>query len=133
NHKPSQVKTDLKFTPVGGKPGWEVAEINGDWEELSEHAKTLNKTRPAQTYFVCGCLPQDSPPHLYRIQTSSPLEIIEAFQVGNHDLEALPAVLDQMAEVHARNPIIPFFADDAGLQCTFENPLTNDFCAFLDE
>lgn len=37
-----------------------------------------------------------------------------------------------MALVHARNPIVPFFADSAGLKCTFEQSLQEDFAEFLD-
>ena len=74
---------------------------------------------------------------MYRIESDDPLEIIKAFDVGSHaidsyGIDALPKVLEEMAQAHASNPIVPFFADPAGLKCTFERPLTDEFVDFLE-
>lgn len=126
------------FTAINERPGWSRASnVSDDWDVIEEMAKTLNSTRPARTYFVCGRLQGDSQHFLYRVEIGDPIEIIKAFQVGTHAAEsygedAHPAVLEQMTQVHARNPIVPFFADPAGLKCTFEKPLSQDFAKFLD-
>ena len=127
----------LNYTSIKEKPGWGRAEIAGDSCTVEELAIMLNSTRPARTYFVCGLLPDDSRYYLYRIETLDPLDIVRAFQVGTHaeisyGVDAHPAVLEQMALVHTRNPIVPFFADSAGLRCTFERPVCEDFADFLD-
>ena len=126
-----------EFIPIGDKPGWSRADVAGDSHAVEELAKTLNAKRPAHTYFVCGFLPDDAQHFLYCVETRDPLDIVRAFQVGTHaelsyGEDAHPAVLGQMALVHARNPILPFFADAAGLKCTFEQPLREDFAEFLD-
>lgn len=127
----------LSFTSIKTKPSWSRAEIAGDSCAAEELAITLNSTRPARTYFVCGLLPDDSRYHMYRIETLDPLDIVRDFQVGTHaeisyGVDAHPAVLEQMALVHARNPIVPFLADSAGLKCTFERQVCEDFADFLD-
>jgi hypothetical protein len=126
-----------KFILIEDKPGWSRANVDGDSDSIEELAKTLNAKRPAHTYFVCGLLPDDAQHLLYRVETNDPLGIVSAFQVGTHaelsyGEDAHPAVLEQIALVHARNPIVPFFADSAGLKCTFEQPLRKDFAEFLD-
>jgi hypothetical protein len=139
------------------KPGWSRADVSGDTEELIEIASTLNKTRPRNVYFVVGffsyfvdaelsdqipaqvgdnayLLSDGGGPALYRIETEFPLQIIEAFGISSHSPSGgVDALIEQMAAIHKRNPIVPFYADDATLQCTFERPLTKDFCDFLDE
>jgi hypothetical protein len=126
-----------KFTPVRDRPGWSRSETGGQSDAIEEVAKTLNGSRPPHTYFVCGCLPDDAGHRLYQIETPDPLEIIQAFEVGaraelSYGENVLPAVLEQMAAVHSHNPIVPFFADAAGLKCTFEEPITEEFGDFLD-
>jgi hypothetical protein len=126
-----------KFTAVEDKPGWSRADIVVDSYAAQEMARTLNAKRPAHTCFVCGALPDDGPHSLYRIETRDPLDITRDFQVGTHaelsyGEDAHPAGLEQMAMVHARKPIVPFFADDAGLKCTFEQPLREDFAEYLE-
>ena len=100
-------------------------------------ARSLNEERSAHTYFVCGARPGDGPHRLYRVETRDPLDIVRAFQVGTHaalsyGVDAHPTVLKEMAMVHARNPVVPFFADAAGLKCTFEQPVREDFAEFLE-
>jgi hypothetical protein len=126
------------FSPIADRPGWFVSDTNGDYDSFMELAKRLNEARPPHTYFVCGMLPYARSPKLYRITTHDPLDVIREFEVGSHaemsyGENANPAVLEQMALVHARNPIVPFFADSAGFKCTFEKPLTVEFGEFLDE
>lgn len=126
-----------EFIAIEDKPGWSRAEVVGDSYAIEETAKTLNAKRPAHTYFVCGRLSDESQHVLYRVETRDPLTIISAFQVGTHaelsyGADAHPAVMEQMASVHARNPIVPFFADAAGFKCMFEQPLQKDFAEFLD-
>ena len=125
------------FSPVRCRPGWSRADAAGDGDALEELAKTLNDTRPADTYFVCGLLPDDTQLHLYRIETRDPLDIIKACEVGtqaalSYGKDAHPTVLKEMALVQARNPIVPFFADLAGFKCTFEQPVSEEFAEFLD-
>jgi hypothetical protein len=125
------------FVLMKDRPGWSRAALDEEWDVLEGLAKTLNDTRPSQTYFICGALPDDTRHVLYRIETDDPLEIIKACEVGSHaeasyGENALPVVLGEMAKVHARNPIIPFFADAAGLKCTFEQQLTDEFADFLE-
>jgi hypothetical protein len=126
-----------KFTPIKGNPGWSYSDADGDSYAVEEFAKTLNMRRPDHTYFVCGMLPDDTRHGLYRIETRDTIEIIRAFQVGTHaeisyGVDEHPAVLEQMTKVHAYNPIVPFFADCAGLKCTFERTLTQEFGDFLE-
>jgi hypothetical protein len=126
-----------RFTAVPDQPGWSRADVDGDSYALEEVARKLNEQRPTDTYFVCGALPCDDFHSLYRVETRDPLDIVRAFQVGTHaelsyGEDAHPAVLDQMAAVHARNPIVPFFADAAGFKCTFERPVGKEFAEFLD-
>lgn len=126
-----------KFHSIEDRPGWQRADGCGDSEAVEELAMRLNASRPAHTYFVCGFLPDDSQHMLYRIETRDPLDIVREFEVGSHaelsyGENALPTVLEEMTLVHARNPIVPFFADAAGLKCTFERLLTEEFGEFLD-
>jgi hypothetical protein len=74
---------------------------------------------------------------LFRIQTNDPIEIIRAFDVGRHGEESYgsdPAQLwKELALVHARNPIVPYLADDACLEFEFEQPISKEFGTFLNE
>ena len=126
-----------KFIPVEGMPGWSRAGISGDLPRIEDLARSLNANRPPHTYFVCGLLPDDAQVLLYRIQGSNPLDIVRVFQVGAHaessyGEDAQSAVLAQLALVHAQNPLVPFFADSAGLKCAFERPIESVFAEFLD-
>ena len=130
----------LAFEAVEGRSGWYRAEgicdsLNiVDSQKMVDLAKRLNESRPAQTYFVCGSLNDDRGLILYRIETRNPLDIVREFEVGLHQgsTDVVAMVLEEMAQIHARNPIVPYFADAAGLKCTFELPLTKQFGKFLD-
>lgn len=125
--------TGPQFEQVHGRPGWFKAAGAGE-----QTAMVMNQTRTPNTYFVFGWLRDDAEPALFRIETNNPLEIIHAFEVGaraaeTYGVDVRKAVLEQIAVVHAQNPIVPFFADEAGLKCTFEGPLTSEFAEFLNE
>jgi hypothetical protein len=126
------------FIQLNNKPGWSRApERVDDPCALEEIAKDFNRKRGPHTYHVCGLLTGDSQHWLYRVETGDPIEIVRTFEVGTHaeisyGESALPKVLQQMMLVHARNPIVPFFADPAGLKCTFEQPLSAEFADFLE-
>jgi len=125
-----------EFEPIKGKPGWHRANVGSNVQAVEEMAGRLSESRPPHTYFVCGFLPDDTQYALYRIETRDPLVIVQDFEVGSHapySKEDVPTtVLAQLALVHASNPIVPFFADSAGLKCTFERPLTEEFAELLD-
>jgi hypothetical protein len=124
-----------KFSPVPDKPGWHRANLGNDSSKIETMAKERNQSRPAHTYYVCGLRNDDSPHALYRIETADPLEIVKGFKVGSH-CDYIPniesKVLRELAKVHERNPLIPYFADAAGFKCTFEQALTADFAQLLD-
>jgi hypothetical protein len=124
-----------EFRPVNGKPGWYRANVGSDYLKVEAMAKELNRSRLAHTYFVCGLREEDSPHMLYRVETSNPLEIVKEFKVGSH-CDYIPdigtKVLQELAMVHGRNPLIPYFADPAAFKCAFEHALTDDFAEFLD-
>ena len=129
-----------QFIALPSPSGWSRSDIEGDAEMLEEIAREMNEDREAGMYFVCALLPdEDKEHHLYRVETDNPLEILESCEVGSHGAESygdslIPSkVLDQLIVVHARNPIVPFFADPAGFKCGFEKPLSEEFAAFLDE
>ena len=126
-----------EFETIEGQPGWFRAKGGSDVYEIEELARRLNSSRPPHTYFVCGFLSDDQQHMLYRIETRNPLDILREFEVGSHaelsyGENALPMVLEQMALLHSQNAIVPYFADAAGLKCTFEGPLTEEFAEFLD-
>jgi len=126
-----------KFVALKDKPGWARSELAEDRHAIEDRAKSLNLNRPPGTYFVCGHLADDNRHHLYRIETGDALEIVRAFRVGTHAASYVPGanseVIEELALVHSRNPIVPFFADVAGLKCTFERPIEREFADFLDD
>ena len=126
---------ELEFSVVNAERAWYRASAGNDYLKVEEMAKELNRSRPTNTYFVCGLRQDDSTHMLYRIETSDPLEIVREFEVGSH-CDYIPdigsKVLQELAVVHERNPLVPFFADAAGFKCTFEIPLDDDFAEFLD-
>jgi hypothetical protein len=130
----------LAFEAIEGRPGWYRADRGCDslniveLSKLIELTKRLNESRPAHTYFVCGSLADDRGYILYRIETHNPLDVVRGFEVGSHQGsdDVVATVLEEMALVHAQNPIVPFFADSAGLKCTFDLALTEQFGEFLD-
>jgi hypothetical protein len=116
-------------------------------------ARRLNRTRDKRIYYVFGFLPDDNEfesreidsvavqifpdarPRLYRIETSDPIAIARACEVGRHgelSYGTSPENLwEELGLIHAQNPIVPFFADEAGFQFEFENPVIDEFAAFL--
>lgn len=146
-----------EFEPMAGIPNWSRALVEDDDAALAEMARRLNRTRRKGEYFVCGFLKGDverevrqlaSIPHevfqiewqhghqLFRIETNDPIEIIRAFDVGRQGENSYGSdpetVWQELAMIHAQNPIVPYFADEAALECEFEQPISDDFAVFLN-
>lgn len=151
----SFMNESLKFLRVEKRPNWSRVLKDGDDEELIELARELNGERCEGVYYVYALLPDDNKweertvngvvvqfgrdvaTRLYRVETNDPLEIVRACNVGGHGNISYgidpKAVWEQLAAIHSKNPIRPFFADEAGFQCEFDQPITDEFAAVLDQ
>lgn len=120
------------FVPSPEKAGWFICETEADQAELENIAERLNDQQKAKGYLaVCGWLPDGENHKLYLVPDRDPVSVARDFAVGTHGDEH-HEVIDELLLVQKENPIVPFFADPAGIKFKFRKPITDEFVRFLE-
>ena len=122
---------NISFTPHLERESWFVSQTEGGCTELENQALGINDRRKAGYFAICGCLPGDEQHRLYLVPDHDPVQVARDFEVGAHGDEQQEAI-EQLTLVHEQNPIVPFFADDAGFKFKFRKPITEEFASFLE-
>ncbi len=122
----------ISFMPHPEREGWLVSQAEGESIELEQQALDINDQHKAEGYFaICGWFPGDDHHRLYLVPDHDPVQIARDFEVGAQGDEQEEAI-EQIMLVQKQNPIVPFFADPAGLKFKFRKPITEEFVSFLE-
>jgi hypothetical protein len=122
------------FSPVEAPKGWyATADSQSDAYPLIERALALQGEALAKGYYcICGLM-EDGGYRLYLAPAIGVKSILEPFQIGAHGGDAIESVFAQISDADIMNPLIPYFADPAGLKAKFSKPITNQLIELLEE
>ena len=123
---------NISFTRQPEHKDWLVGQIEAQSTDLEQEAIAINDRGGARGYFaICGCIPGGDKHRLYLVPDHDPVQLARDFGVGALGGEQGEAI-EQIELVHKQNPIVPFFADQAGFKFKFRRAITDEFVKFLE-
>jgi|GEM_PF-4987034 hypothetical protein len=122
------------FEPLNDSDGWYVfGDGSDDPESAEQQALALQKESLDKGYYcVCGVV-GDEGYGLYLVPQKGIRYVIETFEVGSHGGAEPESVFAEIELADAENPLIPYFADKAGIKAKFTKPVTKELLAILEE
>lgn len=115
------------FTPIPGRDGWFWADQGEAYrrEDLTAFARRANRSQETHLCLI-GYLEDSGQSHsLFLVPTRDPFEVMTWFGFPTHELESL-------RPIHAKNPLLPTFADPRGFHCDFLDEVTGELATELD-
>jgi len=124
---------NTEFESLDKYDGWFVSGGAEDYESVEKKALTMQREALAKGFYcVCGAVGGEGH-RLYLVPQRGVRYIIETFEVGSKDGIEPESVYSEISEADASNPLIPYFADGAGLKAKFSEPVTDELLTVLDE
>jgi hypothetical protein len=121
------------FARIDDGEGWLLSKTRGGSEKIEDKALKLQKLAHDKGYYcICGTV-DDEGYGLYLVPEKGVRYVIEKFYVGSHAGVEPESVYDEIAVADGQNPLIPFFADEAGLKARFSKPVTEELIAVLED
>jgi|SRR5882724_7382404 len=113
---------------------WDDWYVSGDGSLDSEAAEKLALTLQTESlrkglYCVAGVVEDGY--GVYLVPQKGIKYVIGSFDVGSHGQDSPESAYDEVREADAKNPLIPYFADEAGIKAKFSKPVSEDLIALL--
>ena len=121
------------FTRIEDDDGWFLSKTRGDPERIERKALDLQKAARAKGYYCICSTVDDEGYGLYLVPEKGVRYVIEKFYVGSHAGAEPESVYEEIAAADGQNPLVPFFADIAGLKARFSKPVTEELISILEE
>ena len=122
----------ITFNPDVNHPQWFVADRDFVVDEMQDMARNWNRL-PGDYFAICGATDGDARHRFYLVPRSDPLEIARAFGVGCESVspETVASSLQELATLHAKNALLPFYVDGVGFKCELSEPITDEVSELL--
>jgi hypothetical protein len=121
------------FEPLDNPVGWYATpEAKHDCYPLIDLALKLQASALAKGHYcICGMKGHEGY-HLYLAPATGVKSVLAPFAIGSHGGDDVESVFAQIGEADAENPLIPYFADGAGLKAKFSKPVTAQLLELLE-
>ncbi len=122
------------YDPIDDDDGWWVSQVSdSDCTPIEKKALALQEAALSKGFYCICSNYEDGEYHMFLVPANGVRYVIEKFGVGSHAGSEPASVYEEIAAADAKNPMVPFFADEAGLKARFSKPVTKALLAILED